>query len=104
MAIVLRGKARLVLAAARSRGYLKKVILSKGLDAIYAGLWFHAVGIAAVSQVSAVGALFPLILFGVVYLAQEIFGFKAEEKFSDGRLAFKFFAILLLCFGGWLVS
>ena len=89
---------------ARLNNYLPKMIVSKGCDALSSYLVFHAVALATVSQVNAVYFIYPIILIGVVYVGQNIFKFKAEEKFSQGYLVIKIIAIVLLVAGGFLMK
>lgn len=90
--------------AAREHLYFDKMLLSKGCDAFAAYLWLHALTLASVSQVNAIGSIYPLILIGSLYLLQNVFKFKAEENFSKGALSLKLVAVALLCIGGFLAK
>ena len=100
--VIFHSNRKTVWHTALSHGYLAKVTLSKGLDAVCAYLGFHAIALATVSQVNGMSALFPLILVIVVYASQKIFKFKAGEKFSHGHIILKFVAVVLLCIGGFM--
>lgn len=103
--IVARGKiSQLLHSYVINRPYLLKVSLSKSIDAMTSIFWFKAATLASVSQINAFGSFSPVILFIVVYVAQEIFGFHAEEGFQKSALRRKVPALLLLCLGGWLAS
>lgn len=92
------------LQAARKNNFLGKTVVSKGLDAVCSWLWLHAIVMTNVSRVDALGSLYPLILIGVVYLMQEVFGFKADETLSRSHLALKLSAVVLLAVGGYLAG
>jgi drug/metabolite transporter (DMT)-like permease len=103
LVVVLQGRWKTLWKAAQNHHYFAKSALSKFFDAAQSLLWLNAIALAAVSQVNAVNSLFPVILIGVVFVTQNIFGFKAEEEFSKGRLSLKLAAVALLCVGGFFI-
>jgi uncharacterized membrane protein len=89
--------------AASDHHYFAKCMLSKFFDAGQSCLWLYAITLATVSQVSAIGSIYPLVLIAIVFVVQNVFGYKAKEEFSRGRLSLKFAAVILLCIGGFLI-
>jgi drug/metabolite transporter (DMT)-like permease len=102
--IVLQNRWKAVRAAAHDHHYLAKVTLSKFFDAAQSCLWLYAIALATVSQVEAVGSFYPLLLVAVVFIIQNVFGYKAEEEFKGGRLYLKIVAVVVLCVGGLLLK
>ncbi len=100
--IAIRGSWKVVAHAALDHDYIGKVTVSKFFDAASAYTWLHAIALSSVSQMNALNAFFPVALIIVVYIMQNMFGFKAEEEFSKGRFAMKILAVLFLCIGGFL--
>jgi drug/metabolite transporter (DMT)-like permease len=84
--------------------YIPKIAVSKTFDAMGTVLWTQALVYAAVSQVSAMTSLEPLVLFGATYIAQNIFRMRVEEKFDRKRLKWKAAAVTLLVVGGILMT
>jgi len=84
--------------------FVKTIAVSKLFDAGNSWLWLHALALVTVSQVNATDAIYPLIMIGVVYIVQNVFKLKVEEKLSQGYLGFKLAAVGLLCLGGFLVK
>jgi len=101
--ILAQGKSKILFVRA-SRKYIPRIIVSKALDAIATILWTQALVFAAVSQVSAMESLEPLVLFIATFLAQDVLRMRVEEKFGRGRLKWKATAIALLVLGGVLMS
>jgi uncharacterized membrane protein len=89
---------------ARERNYLRNITVSKGFDALASLLWLHAMTIAAISQVEATSAFYPIILLGTVFVLQQELGYKAEEEFAGTRLWFKIGGVALLAVGGFLAQ
>lgn len=100
---IAQGKTRLLWKSAAKR-YVPYVAVSKAFDATGTILWTQALTFAAVSQVSAMGALEPLVIFVVTVLAQEILRFRAEEKLGRSHMRWKAAAITMLVIGGLLVN
>lgn len=103
LTVVFSGKISAVWRALTRSSYFRMVGISKSLDVGASYLWLHALALATVSQVNATNSLYPLMLILVVYLAQNLFKFKAEEKFSGGHLTYKLIAVILLCAGGYFI-
>ena len=101
--VILRGKSRL-LKGRSVRLFLPRTVLSKFFDGMYALLLGQAVILAAVSQVNAFEALFPLVLFAVTGTAQAILKMPLHEKLDRSRFVWKFGAACLLVLGGYLVA
>jgi drug/metabolite transporter (DMT)-like permease len=103
LVLLLQGKSAQVWGKA-ARSYLPRIAVSKAFDAGSTILWTQALVFAAVSQVSAMESLEPLVLFIATYLAQDLLHMRVEERFARGRLQWKAAAILLLVFGGVLMT
>lgn len=88
----------------RARSYIPYALSGKVFDATSSLLWVQALTIAAVSQVSAMEALSPLVLFFVTVIGQDLFKLKFGEKLDRSRLTWKAGAVTLLVLGGLLVS
>ena len=102
--LVVRKKTSVTLHSLRDhKKFMATITLSKFFDVSSSLLWLHALAMATVSQVNATDAVYPLMMIAVVYIAQSLFKLKAEEKFSQGHLAFKLAGVMLLCVGGFLV-
>ena len=84
--------------------YIPRVAISKSFDAIETVLWAQALTLAAVSQVSAMEAMEPLVLFVVTVVVQDLFRFRANEKLGRSRMRWKALAISMLVIGGLLVN
>jgi drug/metabolite transporter (DMT)-like permease len=84
--------------------YIPRVVISKTFDALETILWGIALTLAAVSQVSAMEALEPLVLFAVTVIVQDVFRFRAGEKLGRSRVRWKAVAVSMLVVGGLLVS
>ncbi|MBI4093631.1 hypothetical protein HY417_01590 [Candidatus Kaiserbacteria bacterium] len=87
-----------------ARTYVPRVAFSKMCDALTTLLWAQALLFAAVSQVSAIGALQPLVVFILTIIGQRIFGLRIGEKFGLPRMKWKAMTISLLIVGGLLVG
>lgn len=101
--VVLRGKTHLLWKHA-AKVYVPRVVVSKAFDAASSVLWVQALTLAAVSQVSAMEALEPLVLFVFTVLVQDILRLRAGEKLGKGRMQWKSAAIAMLVLGGLLVN
>ncbi len=97
-------KWRLLFRTAAHKRYLQKTLISKSFDVGGALLWFHAISLAAVSQVNSLSAFEPLILLVVLFVAQQVFKFKADEDFSKVSVFQKIAATLILVVGAWLAA
>jgi hypothetical protein len=84
--------------------YIPRVAISKSFDAIESVLWAQALTLAAVSQVSAMEALEPLVLFVVTVIVQDLFRFRTNEKLGRSRMRWKAVAVSMLVLGGLLVN
>lgn len=87
-----------------ARRYMPRVVLSKTFDALESILWAQALTLAAVSQVSAMEALEPLVLFVMTVVVQDVFRFRTNEKLGRSRLTWKAAAVSMLVLGGLLVN
>jgi uncharacterized membrane protein len=103
LVVFFQGKSKLLFARA-SRKYLPRITVSKAFDAVSTILWTQALVYAAVSQVSAMESLEPLVLFVATFVAQDVLRMRVEEKFGRGRLKWKATAIALLVLGGVLMT
>jgi drug/metabolite transporter (DMT)-like permease len=101
--ICFKGKLSLLLTQS-NRVYIKQAFLSKTFDAISTLLWAQALILVAVSRVSAFEALFPLILFILVAIAQSVFKLELQEKLDYENFILKVCATFCLVLGGFLVS
>ncbi len=101
--IIFSGKIKLLFARS-SRIYIAQSVFSKGSDALSSALWTQALVFAAVSQVSAFEAVYPLVLFLLVLIAQGVFRIPLKERFGRMRLGWKAVATLFLVVGGVLVT
>ncbi len=84
--------------------YIPRITLSKCFDIANSVLWAQALTLAAVSQVSAMEALEPLVLFVVTIVAQSIFSFRLEERLERPRVRWKAAAVCMLVIGGLMVT
>ena len=84
--------------------YMPRVAISKTFDALESILWAIALTLAAVSQVSAMEALEPLVLFAVTVVVQDVLRFRAGEKLGRSRVKWKAAAVAMLVLGGLLVN
>lgn len=104
LAILFFGKIKTLFLTVMSRPkFIGALTISKTFDSAQWWLYLHALSLASASQVSATSEFFPLILLLVVFAAQSLFKFKAEERFSRGHLSFKLAAVVLLFVGGFLI-
>lgn len=92
-----------ILFTSSSRQFIKKSILSKSCDVGTTLFVAQALIIASVSQVSAMGALSPIILFLTTFIIQGIFNFQINERLDKDNFIWKAVMILLLVTGGFLV-
>lgn len=104
LAVVVSGKIRTLYKTAAHNHYLYKIAISKGFDVGSAVLWFHALSLATVSQVSSLSAFEPLILLFILFIAQQIFKLKVDENFAPTSLLQKTLATVILIAGAWLAS
>jgi hypothetical protein len=84
--------------------YVSQTMGSKFCDGLSSVFWAQAIALAAVSQVYAFEALFPLVLFLAVLLVQGGLHIRLKETFGKGYLGWKAVATVLLVVGGFLVS
>jgi drug/metabolite transporter (DMT)-like permease len=84
--------------------YIPRVSISKAFDAASSVLWVQALTLAAVSQVSAMQALEPIVLFALTMLVQDVLRLRTGEKLGRSRLHWKAAAISMLVIGGLLVN
>jgi drug/metabolite transporter (DMT)-like permease len=101
--VVVRGKSHLLWKHA-AKIYVPRVAISKAFDAASSVLWVQALTLAAVSQVSAMEALEPLVLFVFTVIVQDFLRLRTDEKLSRGRMRWKAAAVSMLVLGGLLVS
>ena len=100
--ISLQNKWKTIFNTIRVNHFFEKTMMSKGLDAMSSWLWLHAISFVAVSQVNSLGALYPIIFLGIVFIIQKVFGLKIGERLSPRYLKLKVVAVILLCAGGLL--
>jgi hypothetical protein len=101
--VLLQGKGHLLLDKT-SRSYVPRVAVSKTCDAASSVLSAQALSLAAVSQVSAFDALYPLISFTLVVVAQGLFKMRLNEKLYPAHVVWKAGAVGLLVAGSVLVA
>ncbi|HEV3245144.1 MAG TPA: hypothetical protein VG102_02215 [Candidatus Paceibacterota bacterium] len=101
--IIARGKSHL-LWKSTARRYIPYVTFSKAFDATSTVLWTQALTFAAVSQVSAMGALEPIVLFACTVLVQDVLRMRTGEKLDRSRTRWKAAAVSMLVLGGLLVN
>lgn len=101
--IIFLRKTRLLFAPS-SVIYIAQSFASKSFDALCSVLWAQALIFAAVSQVSAFDAIYPLTLFILVLVVQGVFRISLKEKLDRSNLGWKVAATVLLVVGGFLVS
>lgn len=101
--VIVRGKTRL-LWKSTAKKYIPYVTVSKAFDSISTLLWTQALTLAAVSQVSAMGALEPIVLFASTIVVQDIMRFRTGEKLDRRRTRWKAAAISMLVVGGLLMN
>ena len=87
-----------------ARAYVPYISLSKIFDALNTILWTEALVFAAVSQVSAMEALEPLVLFVVTAGLQGLMRFHMQEKLDIKRLHWKALSVSMLVLGGMLIT
>lgn len=100
---IARGKFR-ALWTHPARIYIPRIAISKGFDAVSAILWTQALTLAAVSQVTAMNALAPLVLFIGTVFAQKVLRMRVEERLGRVRMEWKAAAVCFLVAGGMLVG
>jgi drug/metabolite transporter (DMT)-like permease len=103
-ALVLSQRKERLLIDKTARTYLPRVAVSKSCDAASSVLNAQALSLAAVSQVTAFDALYPLISFVLVLIVQEYFKMSLNEDLHRRRLPWKAFAVALLVAGSFLVA
>lgn len=101
--LCLKGRVKL-LTNKTSHTYAKQAFISKTCDATSTVLWAQALTFVAVSQVSAFDAFYPLILFILIVIAQEIFNIKLKEILDRQHFILKTIATICLVVGAFLVS
>ncbi len=101
--LVLARKAHLLFGRA-ARDYIPAIVVSKMFDAGAMVLWLYALSFAAVSQVSALNAIGPLVMLVIAYVVQKETRFNIRERIDRTSLSSKIFATALLCLGLFLVT
>ena len=86
-----------------ARNYIKKSIISKSCDVGNTLFTAQALIIASVSQVSAMEALSPIILFFTTFVVQGVLNFHINERLDKDNFIWKVVMITLLMVGGFLV-
>ncbi len=81
-----------------------KSIFSKVCDILKTLATAEAVLLATVSQVSAFGALKPVVLFSLTFIFQKIFKFTLQERLGKKNVIWKLSMITILVVGGFLIS
>ena len=94
---------KLIITALKNK-YYAKVSISKTFDVLGALASFHAIKLSLVSKATAFDSFYPLILLILIFGAQRMFKFNAEEDFHSTSLKQKIFATVLLVLGAWLSS
>lgn len=102
--VIVSKKLHLLYQIATHNNYLRNITISKSFDVGNSLLWFHALSLATVSQVNSYTALEPLILLGILFMAQRLFKFKTDEDFAITSLFQKTIATIILVIGAWLAS
>ncbi|MDB5260108.1 MAG: hypothetical protein JWN37_339 [Candidatus Nomurabacteria bacterium] len=85
------------------RIFVTRSVFSKTCDASSTLFTAQALTLASVSQVSAMEALSPLILFFVTFLIQGVLHYSLNERLDRKSFAWKAFMIVLLVAGGFMV-
>lgn len=101
--IVVHGKMHSLVTPA-SRKYIPYAIFGKSFDTFNTLLMASALALANVSQVTAFNALYPLMVFVVVAIAQSVFRIKLRERLDRGNATWKLGAAVVLVVGGLLVG
>jgi len=101
--VLIQGKLPLLIDK-NSRSYVPKIAVSKSCDAASSVLSAQALSLAAVSQVTAFDALYPLISFTLVLVAQGSFKMPLNEQLHPRHLLWKAGAIVLLLAGSLMVA
>lgn len=100
--VAARGKAHLLFRRTSVR-YIPMVAIGKSFDVANTLLWMYALTFAAVSQVGAIGALEPFVVFLVAILTQKEARIRIRERVDRGNLHWKVGAVALLVLGGFLL-
>lgn len=87
-----------------ARVFITQAAAGKSFDAVNSVLWAQALTLAAVSQVSAFDATYPLILFLLIVVVQGLFKVPLGERIDSERAWWKVGATVLLVAGGYLAS
>ena len=101
--VIVQGKRKQLFRRA-ALSYLPRSFVSKIFDAFNSILWAQALTLAAVSQVSALQALDPLVLFVMTILAQNVLRMSVGEKLGSTQTQWKAISVGMLIFGGWLIG
>lgn len=101
--VVVVGKTHLLFSRT-SRRYLPVVTVSKFFDAVSGLLWLRALSFAAVSQVTALIALEPILLFLASMFVQKEVHLNVRERLDRKNISWKLIATTLLGFGTFLVT
>lgn len=86
-----------------SKSFIKKSVISKSCDVGNTLFTAQALIIASVSQVSAMEALSPIILFFTTLVVQGVFNFHINERLDKDNFIWKSIMITFLVVGGFLV-
>lgn len=103
MVLIVRRKAHLIFHR-QALDYTRMSLLGKGMDAISSVLWLYALSLAAVSQVTALNALEPLILLILSYVVQKKTWLNIREHIDRSSVVWKMGATVALCTGTLLVT
>jgi drug/metabolite transporter (DMT)-like permease len=101
--VLLQGKERLLFDRT-ARSYVPRIAVSKSCDAASSVLNAQALSLAAVSQVTAFDALYPLISFALVVIVQSYLGMRLNERLYREQFLWKACSIALLVTGSLLVA
>ncbi|MGV8162405.1 MAG: hypothetical protein ACP5N2_03695 [Candidatus Nanoarchaeia archaeon] len=96
--LVIRGGWRKVPRTATENGFLAKTFISKLFDAVGVILETRALIFASMTSVEVIGSLFPLVVFLLAFVFQQI-GFNLKEEFSSRSVMSKLIGIALLIVG-----
>ena len=102
LVIALKGKTHLLVRPSSLR-YIPLVTVGKSLDAASGLFLMYALSLAAASQVAAIGALEPLVVFFVAVFIQKDARIRLREHVDSGNLHWKVGGVCLLVLGGFLI-
>lgn len=84
--------------------YMSLASIGKSFDVVSGLLWFHALSLAAVSQVTALGAIQPIIVLVVASVTQRKTSIHIRERLDSRNLRLKVLGVTLLALGGLMIS